>query len=263
MSRAIFTANRFHLGDNLIFLNLLRALAKAHVSRAFVHFCNGSDIPQLREVVADLPNILLEPFESPLWVAHERDAVNVWKNAESHWERSQNRWDWAAHALEHHAWTARRMGFESPFTCREQLLFDYPALGQTIEEPARDFLVIDAEPCSGQLKPMARHGSGYLDQFIALLKNAGHNVRTTSACKKEGYTISQIGALSLKCRHVVGVMSGPAWPCLNTTRHHLHLTEGRRTIFLLDNGEQLRLPGVEQCESSEGLMVIAESEGWI
>lgn len=260
MSHTVYAFNRFHLGDNLVFLHLLRALAKQRVSTPFVHFCHGQVIPQLREAVADLSNIILEPFESPLWQEHEHEAVDTWKNAEQHWEKSPVRWNWAEHQLDHHSWIAGKLGFEYPFTCREHLLFDYPALEQSIDEPFRDFLIIDAEPCSGQLKPMAQHGSGYLDQFIALLKNAGHNVRTTSACKKEGYTISQIGALSRNCQHVIGVMSGPAWACVNTHRHH---DVSKRTIFLLDNGEVLGLPRVEQCASIEDVLKIAQEAGWV
>lgn len=263
MTRTIYTHENHNLGDQLIFLHLLRSLSKQHFDHDFLHFCNGCHIPQLLEVVTDVPNILLTPFESPLWGQHKHEAVNVWKNADGWWERSRHRWDWSAHALEHHAWTARRMGFESPFTNPTHLLFDYPALEQQIAEPARDFLIVDAAPHSGQYREWADHSKAPLDQLIALLKNAGHNVRTTSACKAEGYTVTQIGALSLKCQHVLGVMSGPAWPCINTTRHHLHGTEGRRNIFLLDNGERLNLPGVEQCESAEALMKIAEGAGWL
>lgn len=262
MTRTIYTFNQFHLGDNLVFLHLLRALAKPRPGTPFVHFCHAHLLPQLQEAVADLLNISLEPFESPLWKHKQNEAVDTWKNTEGYWEESAHRWEWSRFMLQHHAWTAMRMGMATPFSCVEHLLFDYPALEKVVEEPARDFLVIDAEPHSGQLKPMAKHGSGYLDQFIALLRNSGYDVRTTSACKKDGYTITQIGALALKCRHVVGVMTGPAWPCISTTRHHL-TSEGRRTIFLLDNGEKLGLPGVEQCANVEELLEIARKEGWL
>lgn len=270
MSRAVFTANRFHLGDNLIFLHLLRALAKSHVSRAFVHFCNGSDIPQLREAAQDIPNILLEPFESPLWKAHEHEAVDTWKNAESHWERSPNRWDWPEHTLEHHAWTARRMGLESPFTCREQLLFEVQGPVDPSEYVANDFLIVNSEPCSGQFGPMRQHGSGYMNELILALSQRNRVIVTEDfegrpkyipTTRRANFSVSQIGANSTNYRHHIMVASGPMWLTLNTTNHH-H-SEGRKRIVLLDNGEQLNMPHITQCARVEEVMEIAKEENWI
>lgn len=263
MSRTVYTSNLYHLGDNLIFLHLLRALAKSHVSLPFVHFCHGCNIGQLQDVVEDLPNILLEPFESPLWPEHEREAIDTWKNAEGFWEGHAHRWDWSAFTLAHHAWTAARMGFVSPFTCREHLLFDYPALGGM---PARgftfDFLIGDSEPSSGQYSEWADHSRNPLESLVRALEEKGFNcIRTSEAKKSPSSSISKIGQWSLAYRHHIMVANGPFWPTMNVHNHHAH--EGRRRIVLLDNGERLNMPGIEQCATVDEVMQIAMEEKWI
>lgn len=263
MSRTVYTYNDFHLGDNLIFLHLLRSLAKSHVSTPFVHFCHAHYHEQLKEVVDDLPNILLEPFESPLWLHHRHHAVNTWKNCEGHWEKSPVRWDWVNHTLEHHRWTARRMGFESPFTCREHLLFDYPALEYKAYPPRdeKEFLIGDSEPSSGQLSEWADHSKNPFIRLVIGLIDSQKSMHTTSGFKKSGVSISAIGRLSSVCKNHIMVASGPFWPTLNVHNHHNQ--DGRKRIVLLDNGERLEMPGITQCANVEEVMKIARQEGWV
>lgn len=274
MSHTAYTFNRYHLGDNLIFLHLLRALAKQRVSQPFVHFCHAHLIPQLQEAAADLPNILLEPFESRLWEDRGPEAVDTWKNAEGYWEASALRWDWSGFQLCHHAWMANRLGFESPFTCREHLLFDYPALGLETTITPYDFLVVNSEPSSGQFGPMKQHGSGYLSELIFALMKRGFRVAYTQPLGSDReyefpglrtsnalMSISDIGKFSRIFRHHIMVATGPMWPTLNTHNHHHH--EGRRRIVLLDNGENLNMPFIDQRESVEQIFDIAGEEGWL
>lgn len=268
---AVVTYNRFHLGDCLISLHLLRALAKQSVGRAFIFFTNACNIPQLKEVVQDLPNILLEPFESELWRDHERDAVDMWKNAEGFWEASRYRWEWSSFVLEHHAWTARRMGLHSPFACREHLLFDYPALeihGEGIRvqlergdwKYTHGFLIGDSAPSSGQYSEWADHSQKPLERLIAQLSET-HSILRTSALQKNPSTVTYVGRISRLCRHHIMVSNGPFWPTLNTTNHHNH--EGRRRIVLLDNGENLNMPFIEQVPNVEAVWDIARKERWV
>lgn len=267
MSDTAYTYNFYHLGDNLIFLHLLRVLAKQHVSRPFVHFCHACHIPQLQEMVSDLPNILLVNFESPLWGQHKHEAVSTWKNESGYWEASAHRWDWSAFTLDHHDWIAMKMGFDSPLTRREQLLFDYPALHPKDYwggEPILDYLIINGEPNSGQFSPMRQHGTGYLTSLIQTLAET-KSVFTTEKidgipCTREGgMSITAIGRLAVSAKNVIGVMTGPFFPCINVHRNHVH--KGRKTIALLDNGENLNMPGITQCANVEQVREILKREG--
>ena len=274
MTRSHYTQNSFNLGDNLVFLHLLRALAKKHPGHQFIHFCNGCHIGQLTEVVQDLPNIVLTPFESPLWGQHKHEAINTWKNCGAtdtrkgeqaqyvpgFWELSKHRWDWSAFTLEHHAFIAHKMGLESPFSCREHLLFDWPAINESKPGVGYTFFVVDAEPCSGQFGPMRQHGSGYMKPLIDALRE-NWAVITSSECKEEGMTISQIGGISQSCRHHIMVATGPMWASLSTYNHHNH--EGRKRIVLLDNSEHLNMPHILQFTGVEPVMELAKTEGWV
>lgn len=268
MNRTIYSENRFNLGDQLIFLHLLRALAKQHVSQLFVHFCGAHHHAQLREVVSDLPNILLESFESPLWAQRHKDAINVWKNAEDAWVNSPLRYDWSAYTLWHHGVVARRMGFENPFSCREHLLFDAPCFSR--EEVSawsppigqfEEFLIGDSEPNSGEYSEWKDHSQSPLRMLVAKLELAGKSFVRTSEFKQKGRTISDIAKNSLYYRHHIMVPNGPFWGTLNTQNNHY--SEGRKRIVLLDNGEQLNMPHVIQCANVEQVFEIAKTEGWI
>ncbi len=263
MSRSVFTHEHHNCGDQLIHLHLVRALAKQHDQIPFVHFCSGCHHENLREVVADLPNVLLVPFESPLWQERQHESIGVWKNENDRWVNSRHRWDWSLSTLELHKQNAERMGFESPFKVREHLLFDYPALeaSSPFGAFACDFLIGDSAPSSGQYSEWADHSKDPLASLINALLDAGHSVNTTSHQKKEGWNISQIGAESLFAKHHIMVANAPFFCTLNTTNHHYH--EDRKRIALLSNGEQLSMPYIQQCATVDEVMRIAKEEKWI
>lgn len=259
----------------MVFLHLLRALAKANPSRVFHHFTHRSHLEQLGDVVKDIENIALFAREYENWEKYEHRAIDVWKNIggtgkhDGFWERSKNRWNWSAFTLEHHAYIAGLLGLRSPFTIREHLLWDYPALNPNNSSGDRyfyDFLVINSEPCSGQFGPMKQHGSGYLDDLIKQLAKKFSVITTNPVsgveCTRDTkQSVTDIGRLSLMCRNHICVATGPMWATLNTTNHH-H-SSGRKRIVLLDNGESLNMPGITQCADLNELMKIAKQENWV
>lgn len=261
--------NRYHIGDCLITAHLLRALAKQHPDRTFWFFLNGNIIAQISEAVYDLPNISLFTFESAQWETEKHRSIDTWKNAEGWWEKSKYRWDWAQFTYNHHAWTARRMGFPSPFYHLTDLLFDYPALGPSVSSIegswTSEFLVVNSDPQSGQLKPMHHPNSGYLDKLIYKL-GQNHSVLTTqpthgALCTQAmGHTVSMIGRVSVRCKHHVMIATGPMWPTLNTHNHHCWNTE-RKRIVILDNGEKLTgIPCIQQVSCVEEAEEILKAE---
>lgn len=262
MSRSIFCHNKFHLGDALQSLHLLRALAKANDQTPFVFFTHACNFPQLREVVADLPNIILADFESPLWREREHESEDMWKNHDHFWENSRFRWDWSQFMLSHHDWTAARLGFVSPFKVREHLLLDYPALTKDILDYGNreQFLIGDSAPSSGQYTEWADHTKNPMESLINALMDAGHSVLRTSSLKSL-LTISNWGSLSRSIPHHIMVANAPFFCTLNTTNHHHH--EGRKRIALLDGPEQLNMPHIIQMGSVAQVMQFAKQEGWL
>lgn len=258
----MFTYEHHNCGDQLIHLHLVRALAKLHPDTFFTHFCNGCHHENLREVISDLPNILLIPFESPLWQERQHESIGVWKNEDNAWVDSPLRWDWSGYYLWWHGVVARKMGFYSPFTRREHLLFDYPALNQLENRHWKaQFLIGDAAPSSGQYSEWADHSKNPLKPLIQTLLDADHSVVTTSELKREGMNISEIGKESVDYHYHIMIPNAPFWPTLNVHNHHHH--EGRKRIVLLDNGESLNMPHIIQMSNVDELLRFAEEEKWI
>lgn len=258
--------NNYHIGDAMITAHLLRSLAKKQSDRTFWFFLHANILPSISEVVEDLKNIELFSFESVQWAQEKHRSVDTWKNFQDHWVKSKNRWNWVEHTLEHHDWTAKRMGCVSDFTRAEHLLFDYPALNPNGVGGMYfyDFLVVNSEPGSGQFGPMKQHGSGYLDDLVKRLARKNSVITThpvagiecTLDCKR---SVTDIGNLSLFCRHHVMVATGPMWGTLNTTNHHY--SAGRRRIALLDNGENLGIPNIQQAAVVEEVEYVLRAEG--
>lgn len=263
MNPASYTFNQFHLGDCLISLHLIRALAQRNRDTQFVFFAHGCNLDQLKEAVADLPTIHLFSFDDKtMWENHRHEAVNMWKNADDAWTSSPLQYNWSSYTLWHHAAIARKMGLESPFTCREHLLFDYPALTRgKVNLEVVDFLIGDSAPSSGQYSEWADHSKNPLIPLIEVLRNSGKSVQLASAFLYNGMTITGAGQESMLCRNHIMVANGPFWPTLNTTNHHHH--EGRKRIVLLDNGESINMPHIEQCSNVEEVFQIAREEKWI
>lgn len=265
-------SNRFHIGDALCTAHLLRSLAKRHPDREFWFFVNGSIIAQIHEAVEDIRNISMFTFESQQWEQEQHRAIDGWKNADGHWERSRYRWDWALHQIEHHAWTAKRLGFESVFDRPEHLLFDYPSLGPAvthIDGPwASEFLMVTSDPQSGQLTPMHHPNTGYLNKLVWKL-GLNHSVMTTqptpgALCTQAmGHSVSMIGRYSVACKHHICIATGPFWPTLNTHNNHLW-DKSRKRIVILDNDERLDgLPWIQQVSRVEEAEDILRGEGMI
>lgn len=211
MGRTITTVNWLRLGDNLAHLQFLRLAALANPDDQFIHHAGSGYLPQLVEVVADVPNIRLLSEHAPV----APGAVDSWKNAGGWWERHPLRNEYGPFMVEWFRYLAERMGVASPIQAPTDLLFDYPALSGYACEPF-DVLLVNAQPLSGQWR-------GYsADEFRDLanaLRAAGRSVLTTSpiagfACTMP-HTVTGIGGVSRFCRAIVMSSSGPSWPTFN------------------------------------------------
>lgn len=204
------------LGDNICHLHFLRAQAKANPEIHFAHHAFGYYLPQLVEVVADVPNISLHALEH---TGQPADSFDAWKNTGGFWERHPLKNEYAEFMLEWFSKLAGRMGLCSTFTKPTDLLFDYPALEP--DKPASDpfdFLIINSSPMSGQaqgynLKEMDGLIGALAGNYTVVTTQRGRN--PVQCTQDNGLTVTQIGRLSLRCRYILMVSTGPSWPTLN------------------------------------------------
>lgn len=246
-----YSFNAYHIGDQMAHLQFLRKIAVANPQHEWIHFMHEMHLAQLIPVVEDIPTIDLRPLESEQGKKAQDGqfvdadgkyrARNVWKNAGGYWENHEFRNDYTNFYIAWFAKLAAEMGLLSPIMHPANLLFDYPKL----LEPAWpgeefDYLVINSRPCSGQF--MAYDKLLYFDPLLDKLVKAGKRVVCTQATAIEGVkvtslSLTQIGNLSMRCKNIVAVATGPLWPCCNVWANP------EKLIICLDCPERNIAPG--------------------
>jgi hypothetical protein len=222
--RVIATFNAYHLGDNLLTLHYLRALAKSYPEIHFVHHSRAEYLTQLAPLTADLPNLSLSAL-SLLPSCHSYGPLDTWLGAAGWFYSQPDKHDFVAIYHRHFANLSRALGLACPFAgaAPRDLLFDYPALAPatTAYTGMRGILVINSAPHSGQFQSFSHDG---FDRIIAQLHAAGHCVYTTAPSRTKdalctldlGSSVTDIGRLSTDhIDAIIGVPTGPLWPTFN------------------------------------------------
>lgn len=258
----ILTYCAFRLGDNLAHLHFLRALAKAYPTIHFQHAAIREYLPQMIEVVADLPNLSLRDIMS----CKKEAGINAWKNAGGFWEKHELKAQYADFMLEWFKVLAERMGLRSPFAKPEDLLFDYPALqrnelaGKVSLHPRHvkfvefDFLVVNSIPMSSQWRGMDVVQFNTLIQTLAqrydvvTTRETGLNVLATETIP--GFTVTDIGALSLYAKRIIAVSTGPSWPTLNVWNKEKEFYALMDTERLGIHGGIVQCRTIDECKSA-------------
>ncbi len=223
----ITTHCALRLGDNLSHLHFLRKLAEKSPGQNFVHYAHSVYLPQLRAMVADMPQIILQklPPGDDQWNAKPAEpSINAWKNADGWFDRQakaeRNLYSWVT--LNWFSHLAHMMlGVFSPLRFPSDLLFDYPALRHESKDDPIDFLIVNSPPMSGQ----ARHyNQDEMDKLIVDLRAKGYTTLATSPSRNGdnfpntqafGWDVTQIGHISQCCKRIIAVATGPIWPTFN------------------------------------------------
>lgn len=237
--KTISTFNALHLGDNLVHLHFLRALAREHPDIHFVHGAHDSLLAQLYPVWSDVQNLTVESIGLV-----GQGAINAWRGAGGHWYGHPQQNDFVAYHLDWFRHLAHAMGFTSPFTCARDFLFDYPELENKIPQTAGplDFLVINSPPRSGQWAAFSHHD---FEDLVRRLRAAGRSVITTlpTSVREVPCTadvngdVTHIGRVAQRARCIIGCVTGPMWPCLNvwnadTVALRVHLLDRERVDYV-------------------------------
>ncbi len=270
--------NQFHLGDNLIHLHFLRHLALRNPGHHFVHAVHCCYMEQLAPVIEDVPAVRLVDLEK---IPRDEWGRNVWKNAGAtvtrggqvenyvagYWEQHHLRDHYAPFYLVWFGVLAEEMGLQSPFREPADLLFDYPAITRRSAAVNRflnrsaynqfDFLVVNSQPSSGQLS--AYNSTEYLTPLISDLA-ARYKVVCTqkpgccnAECTTDDHlTLTDIGNLSLRCKYLIMVSTGPSWPTFNVWNRD----SVRLRILLLDREQVDYAPNMIQVSTEDSVRKI-------
>jgi len=206
----IHTYNEYHLGDNLVHLNYLRKVCEQNPDLEFTHHCNPQHHSQLTPLLEDVP-ISLQGLSIP------PGALNAWIGYQNFFYNHQARHNWVVFHLDWFNYLSDRLEVSSPMACREDFLFDYPALNVPIPITF-DYLIINATPNSGQLPDF---DAQFFANRVRNLLNEGFSVITTNptgmglSTLEMGLDVTGIGSLSKYCKHIEGVATGPMWTTFN------------------------------------------------
>lgn len=248
------THNGYHLGDNLVHLNFLRKVAQSNPNRKFVHAVQWQYIPELRDLIRDVPNLGLTDIN----YLTPADSINAWRGANGFWYLHDDRNDFVKfHTKSWFPHLAARMNVENPVTKREDMLFDYPAIQQSLngEFPIPfDVLVINSAPGSGQF---GSFNAWEIGNLTGLLADKGHRVIATAPlperignvkCTRDAeLSVTQIGWLSLHCHTILMVSTGPSWPTFNVWNQD----SVKLRIILLDSERVHLSPNTHHCSNIE------------
>ena len=212
---AVETHCALRLGDNLAHLLLLRKLAQANPQILFRHAAFSQYLPQLVEVVCDLPNVVLSDIQH-----HTGYSNNAWKNSGGFWESHALKNQYVPFMLEWYALLCSRIGLPCPIKSADDFAFEYPLLKSPEAATRFDVLVVNSAPLSGQWRGF---DPADFRKLVRLLLDSGRDVWTTAPtgiagapCTAEhGFSVTAIGRLSQHCNHIVAVSTGPSWPTFN------------------------------------------------
>ncbi len=258
------THNAYHLGDNLVHLNFLRKVALANPDRQFVHAAQWQYLRQFQDVVADVPNVELKDFNHTT----PSDSINAWRGDKQFWYSHPDRNDFVKFHVE--AWfpfLSDRMGVENPIKCAKDMLFDYPAIRTAFLPaipsfiPPCDVLVINNAPGSGQWAGYDQFGLAILAEGIS---SKGYNVVVTDdlpksliSTKRLGYSVTQIGFLSMQCHTILMVSTGPSWPTWNVWNQD----SVKNRIILLEPERVNLSPNTMHCATIDEAAEILKGSG--
>jgi len=230
----IHTYNEYRLGDNLVHLNYLRKVCKENPDLEFTHHVNPAYIDQLTPLVEDTA-IGLQGLSIP------PGAHNAWIGRDNYFYNHPLQHDWVAFYLEWFDHLSNILEVSNPMACKEDFLFDYPALNEPYDMEF-DVLVINSAPSSGQLPDF---NPQFFEKRVRELANQGLKVVTTAPTGMVSCTldwdldVTGIGAISKYCQHIEGVATGPMWTTFNIFNQNNILSRkfycGHQTVNLTDN----------------------------
>jgi hypothetical protein len=206
----IHTYNEYHLGDQLIHLHYLRQVCKENPHLEFTHHCNPQYAAQLQPLCEDVPITIADLSIPP-------GAINSWIGYKNFFYNHGARRDWVVFHQSWFDYLSDRLEVANPIACKEDFLFDYPALNA----PTRyefDILIINSPPQSGQLPS---YHPNLFTNMVRFHLNDGKKVITTHPtgmcpCTLDyRWTVTDIGVLSKNIKHIIAIDTGPLWPTFN------------------------------------------------
>lgn len=243
--------NHYHLGDCLVSLHFLNKLVEINEIKCNF-YCNQSYHSQLIELIDLQDRVLLYP-------SNQVEGINLWcsnilyrvqnKNPENYpfyCSEQEKMEDVVQMVYKSYELICEENNLISPFKNKIDVLFDEKFLKKNSKIGYFDFILINSDCLSGQIK--LNENQKY-DIFSKIIENLIKNNKTFITTKKHSnypctqdfnLTIGEIGRLSKKCTGVIGFPTSPFWITLNRESlennvKYINITNDGCTFEILDN----------------------------
>jgi hypothetical protein len=207
----IYTHIEYHLGDNLTHLQYLIKSSYLYPSVKFNHYLNPKYIKELQPCIRDIKNIeLFNIYKKPFF------SKNAWKNYKNFWVQRDKTDSFTDFYIKYFNSLSKRLGINNPVLSRSDFIFDNPPIVDSKKYKRYDFLVVNSDPLSGQLKFIPDD----LERLIIELSKK-YSVITTKKIKgidstlDYNYNLNDIAIQSMYCQYHVMIATGPCWLVLN------------------------------------------------
>lgn len=199
-----------HLGDCILHAHFLRQLIKKNPQIERIYLYQYADhLKQTQEFTRDIPQIVMARYD-----AAPENALRGWVG-----QFGIPPLPCALDTLRFTSYNklCKQLNLRSPFWALEDILLDHPNFYRLENFDRYDVLLINSTPLSNQ----CTLDEEQYTKFAAKLKAKGKTVITTKkipgvdCTMDKGYSILDIGCLSIKAKYIIGIGTGPMIGCLN------------------------------------------------
>ena len=198
----------YHYGDHIQNMAYLNSLAYSESDKLVIYGVNKQQVDQISEFITS-DNLFVVPLEEIPWYSFD-----LWKNRYCYWMRSEVRNDYYQFFLEFYSYVSYVIGLRNPIFGKIDLLSDVK--NQSYSSTEYDILFINSKPASSQFF----YSDATLDLIIESLSKKFKVITTKKIIDIESTTdrkmsLYEIGELSMTCKCIVSISTGPSCPALN------------------------------------------------
>jgi len=229
----------YHYGDNIQNVIYLDKLAKKLPEITIYYGITESQISQVQEFSSQ-KNLLIIPIDEIAF-----NSFDLWKNRYLYWNISPIKHSYYDFYMIFFNYISDKVNVINPLISKSDLLVSIACKPDKYQK--FDILIVNSTPNSGQFK----YSEKKLTKIITTL-DENFQVITTSKISginctiDSGLTLKEIGELSLFCKIVVSISTGPSWAVLNKK----NFDSKKPILILLDESEIVKFNSRSKSTSS-------------
>jgi hypothetical protein len=218
----------YHYGDHIQNMVYLNSLAMNNKDKTIYYGINQSQIAQVKEL-SDQKNLLVVPVNSVSY-----NSIDLWKNRFQYWRMSPYKKTYYVFYEYFFNYISVKTKINNPLNSKRSLLVDinYECSDEYINF---DILIVNSIPKSNQFKYSVA-------DFNAVIKTLNSTFKVITTYKVPGVncttddnlTLREIGKLSLFCKVIICISTGPSWMVLNKKNF-----DSGKPVLILHNGSEV------------------------